>query len=984
MNTTGRRFWRPGFLLWWLGVVLLNPCNLLQAQSPDFHVLNREAGLPHRSVYAIVQHPTGYLLVGTALGLYKYDGLSFAKVPFSRTTTTRHEQVFGLSVGGNGNGYFWNLSGSLFEFAGDSIREFEFTDVTDPVQVKNFYLGTGEYWGYVTGKEALLKVDLRTGELVASFPNSRYVCFGEDREENFYALKGDSIRVFVPNGTTFTYPLPKWKASEQDLELRQNPQGTPIVIARKNGHVYEISWSPETGVIWKAQYLSPKPNAIYAYFQESADKIWLGTENGVIGIGKANRGRELIVGKPVRAIHKDREQNFWFAVYPEGIYQTPSLDIGVYSVEEETLPNNIISSLINTQDGGVLVGMDFGYYAKVQGGKVDVFSTDPARNLSIQFHRSAEGELFLNQSGGYVQAIEQSGRPKGVKMPTGAVETVPFYADEWVMGTYRNVFLVSAESGALVRGEKLTPGRWYSHLAYPQKDQFYFSIDTVIYAYDRTTQALSTYDLSDWGLRGSVLALARQDEILWFTVYSEGVFGMQDGVIVERYTEEEGLNGYGFSELALDEDELWVGSSDGLHHIDLKTRHVRNFDDKDGLVNNDVTRILVQEDTLWVGTTEGLTRIPVAALLPEPVPPPIYLTGLAIWEKDTLLTDSLVLEHDENNLKIEFQGLNFKSRGEFSYAYRLLGVDEGWIKTASSSNFARYPQLQPGKYIFEVIARTRQGVESEAPARMVIVIEPAFWQEWWFWALIALAIGSVIFFSVYLYIRSLKRKNEDRERLITSQLTALRTQMNPHFIFNALNSIQVFIAQSDTLSANFYLNQFSVLMRLVLDMSTQSAITLAQELEALELYLSLEQLRFEEDFSYEVQVDPALEDTTVLIPAMLIQPYVENAIKHGLLHKEKEKNLWVRIHRKSPELLVAEIEDNGVGRAEVARIQQRKRKRHRSQAQALTVRRLELLTQSYTESFFSETEDLTDVQGVACGTRVTLHIPIVPHKPQKT
>jgi LytS/YehU family sensor histidine kinase len=186
---------------------------------------------------------------------------------------------------------------------------------------------------------------------------------------------------------------------------------------------------------------------------------------------------------------------------------------------------------------------------------------------------------------------------------------------------------------------------------------------------------------------------------------------------------------------------------------------------------------------------------------------------------------------------------------------------------------------------------------------------------------------------------------EIKKLLAESQLMALRAQMNPHFVFNCLNSIQECIVTQKYGEASMYLNKFSKLFRSVLNNSGKVMITLAEEIEVLELYLSLEHMRFEKSFHYSLRVDEDLESEEILIPSMLLQPYVENALWHGLMHKESDRQLTICFKKLSDDVFQCVVDDNGIGRKKALELrdQQSKTKRHMSKGMKISEDRIELL-----------------------------------------
>ena len=212
--------------------------------------------------------------------------------------------------------------------------------------------------------------------------------------------------------------------------------------------------------------------------------------------------------------------------------------------------------------------------------------------------------------------------------------------------------------------------------------------------------------------------------------------------------------------------------------------------------------------------------------------------------------------------------------------------------------------------------------------------------------------------------------------LAHSQLTALRSQMNPHFLFNSLNAIQECVVTGEVDSAYNYLSRFSRLLRLVLRHSGHDFISLGEEVEVTDLYLSLEALRLRHQFSYDIVVEPSLDADDVRVPSLLLQPFVENAVWHGLMYKEGEKRLRISF-REDDDTLICEVEDNGVGRAEAARIRTARLagKGQESVGTKLSQQKLQLLQSRYGIAARLEIEDLCNQDGSAAGTRVTVTIP---------
>lgn len=278
------------------------------------------------------------------------------------------------------------------------------------------------------------------------------------------------------------------------------------------------------------------------------------------------------------------------------------------------------------------------------------------------------------------------------------------------------------------------------------------------------------------------------------------------------------------------------------------------------------------------------------------------------------------------------------------------------------------------------LADARMRYETDSKARALEMMNLKVSQQRYFitalsvFILLAMIIGFLLFRQSRL---NAKRQISEMNRRISEITQAnLRQQMNPHFIFNTLNSIQYYMYQHDKLAVNNYLTKFSSLMRKTLENSQHTAIPLQDELDALELYLELESLRFKEKFDYSIQVDEEIDRLLYKIPTMLLQPYVENAIGHGLINMDGKGKLTISIQLKE-DYLCFTVEDNGVGREEAMRIKQGREKHHPPLGTKIAESRMQMANAFYGTRMKVEYTDLKDENGQARGTRVEIQIPVM-------
>lgn len=322
---------------------------------------------------------------------------------------------------------------------------------------------------------------------------------------------------------------------------------------------------------------------------------------------------------------------------------------------------------------------------------------------------------------------------------------------------------------------------------------------------------------------------------------------------------------------------------------------------------------------------------------------------------------------------MEFAALDYRDSPKLQYAYKLEGVNNNWMN-AGTHRFCSYSNLSPGDYLFRIKATNSDGVWNEKGISILIHIVPPIYLTSWFKWSVGVLMFLLVAGLVYWRIDFVHRKERNRRRLIESELQALRLQMNPHFIFNSLNAIQNFVINSDVEKATEYLSKFARLMRMILENSKQQTILLKDEIEFLRLYLEIESVRFEERFDYTIQADPALSGD-VRIPSMLLQPYIENAIRHGLLHKTSRGKLTIKL-ASLDDTIVASIEDDGIGRKKAMEIKERQGPYYKAFGMEITHDRLKILNSFRKKEMRLNVIDLYDEHGEPNGTRIEISIPV--------
>ena len=427
-------------------------------------------------------------------------------------------------------------------------------------------------------------------------------------------------------------------------------------------------------------------------------------------------------------------------------------------------------------------------------------------------------------------------------------------------------------------------------------------------------------------------------------------------------------------------DKLWIYSGNGVYRYDPVNGDILKFTQADGIYNtsNDPGYFFEYNNELFLGYRAAYTRFNPALVNSNSNKPVPYITEIKAGGRylqintDDFTDNALSLDHTQSNITFDFTAIEYNDPEKISFSYMLEGFDDDWIAAGNKRSIS-YTNLPGSEFVFKVKAYNSSGIASDRIAVFKIKIIPPFWKTWWFFLLILLAV-SVISIRISRWLQKRKQElNKMNEQVARVELASLRSQMNPHFIFNSLNSIHKYIWENKQEDASEYLTKFSKLVRMILENSKEKEIPLSKELEGLQLYIELEHRRCNHKFDYSITVDPAINSANVLIPSMIIQPYVENAIWHGLVQKEGSGNLRISIAQGINQLNCI-IEDDGIGRKKAAEIKAQKQDVHKSLGLDITQERLNLLNK---ESGGISSVQIIDIdEGSHTGTKVILQLPL--------
>jgi hypothetical protein len=465
--------------------------------------------------------------------------------------------------------------------------------------------------------------------------------------------------------------------------------------------------------------------------------------------------------------------------------------------------------------------------------------------------------------------------------------------------------------------------------------------------------------------------LEDQDGALWVASAQQGLFKLEDDEVVLHFNERNGLTSDKCKKLETDNDGIWILNEGGFDHLNLITNQLTNYGNQLGLSGISINDFTMDHTSVWFATNEGIVYFD-KSILSQNITPVFNIT--ATNNKQIPVNQETALSYKDNQVIFLFNTIYYKGQSNYKYEYKLLPLQEEWQTQNAKQNQLNFLALKPNNY--QLQARIKTGTTYTDVKTFSFKINKPFWSKTWFNLLVFTTLV-LLLYSVYRWaVLKTKKQQRIREMLAISQLTALRSQMNPHFMFNVLNAVQGLIYSNQKSKANEYLGTFSTLMRKTLDVSDKRDITIAQEVETIELYVSLEQARFEEnDFNYNI-ILPNEDLNQYIIPSLIIQPFVENAIKHGLMHKRGSKNLKIEVLKENENYWEFIIEDNGVGRKASAHINEKIKNKYQSFATNAINNRIYLINKLIEHPIKINVDDLSNILNESKGTRVTIHIPV--------
>lgn len=949
---------------------------LTRFDGTEFKTFSLKDGLPNNYVSSIKEDATHNLWIGTNNGLSEYNGINFTN---HSPPNANQFSVQDLAFDAKGRKWLATSTG-IFLF------DKTFTNVTELLNDKNAVINTvhvdkkGNVW--YGNAEGLFRITEKGGTFTKvkydksqGFMNNSITCISEDAKGNLWiGTYGDGAYVY--DGKRFfriDLNLELYRQTVLDIYFDNRDNVWLATLYNGVGQYNTVSKT----FSWLTEQEGLSNNHVRSIIQDQSGNYWFGTSGG----GVCNYfGKQFTIydkssglgGNFIYSIFRDSRKRLWIGASDRGLSLLDSARF--YNFSAENGFENVKVKAIAEDNNGILY-----------------FGTD---GQGVYVYDGFEFKLIDELKKTYVRAM--------VKDKNGNL---------WIATAGAGLFTLTTD-GPKPLVSKFTTKEGLLHnrltsLLYDKTGRLWYGTENNgIGCLVNNTIQKETVTITN-GLPSNAIRCMTEDNsgYLWLGTAGDGIASFpiyQGDFKVKKYDHRNSLTSSNIYLLCCDNNNnLFTGTETGLDYLFLdkerKPLDIKHYSKGEGFTGIETCQNAVYKDpdgTIWFGTINGLTKYNPANLVKNEHEPITTITNVKLQFEPVSNTEfknavgdwntvsSLDLPYDQNHLTFDFLGINFSNPEAVRYQWMLKGFDKEWSPASPLHSFT-YSNLSPGSYTFMVKACNEDGIWNRQPVELEFHISPPFWLRWWFITILVLTVSGLLFAIFKWRVNRIKSKAAEEQQktqmekeILELEQKALRLQMNPHFIFNALNSIQSQIGTDNEQVARYYLAKFSRLMRQILDNSRQPSITLEEEINTLENYLLIEKFCNGDRFDYTITVDETLEKDYIKIPPMLLQPFIENAIKHGLKYIEGKRGMINVFFKEKDTILECSVTDNGIGRMKAEELNKTSKETyHKSTALLVTQERLDLLQEDKNIRSL-EVIDLYDESGNALGTRVVLRIPL--------
>ena len=955
------------------------------AQELLFGNLGNEVQLPSQECYKIHQDKAGYIWFSTDNGLCRYGNSQLTV--FDARNGLPEESVYTICEDSFGTLWFTTSDNRILYYDGTHLKEAAFNKAYQRffpswVHAIPYALDVSEYGKfYISTHFHSITIDTKTKKVKGIELNSPKSAF------NFLKKENHSFISFPRNNFLSKQLVTLIKGKVRKQIPFQESQGEsyshPQMLTHLSGNTDFIT------IHNKLLRVNPDlshsiydfPDRILNLYTDKTGGLWVGTLNhGVFyypDIKTMQLGHHSLRNYSVTGICEDNEAGIWCSTLEKGIFYNKNKHLVSYS----SVPGlDRTLSLLKFYNNSL--------YASSSSKDLFMLNQDIYKKI----------ELIAEKKIGYSDLVYQNnqwflvGKEILLRTDKHFQSAQQLYRTDYGM---LSSYQISSDNNRLISVmyscifelfEKKAPEMLICGLPFVSKSILYQTGNSYLLG---GNQGIHYFDIGTHqhrklkGIPDHVTKMLRtRSGRIWVITKNDGIYWI-DGKKVTHADKKLSLKTAVLFDITEARDgTIFAGSNQGIYRFKKTGKNYRTvlYNTSNGLSSNEVYKVAADDQFLWFSTFEGLFRFPMNVTIKNTSKPQIHLRNLVVkGVKSSKIKHFLKLDYHQNNLRFTFDILTFKNGTQTKLKY-LLSNDKETTETYVDGNEVILENLPPGKYDLKVFGINNDGEASAEPEVFIFEIEAPFWQTWWFILFFSMSIVIIILLIVRFIIRRIRKSEEAKthiNKLIAEyQITALQAQMNPHFIFNAINTIQGYILEKNEEEAYNYLAKFSKLIRTVLHHSQEKVLLLEHEIEVLNLYIELEKLRFDNCFDYELRLSDAIDPHDIHLPGMILQPYVENAIWHGIVNLQESRRgkLIISMDRTDNILLVC-IEDNGIGREKARSFN--KDKRHKSVGMQLTGERLKAMNRLHGyETAQVAITDLFDENREAAGTKVEVSIPI--------
>jgi len=720
--------------------------------------------------------------------------------------------------------------------------------------------------------------------------------------------------------------------------------------------------------------LTLSANGINAILIDHLNTLWIGTEGGGLNrldentsqfkVYKKNKFEQgSISGNVVWAIIEDRDGIIWAGNYGDGLnaFDRTNETFTVYkrnSITPGSLSNNRILTLLEDNEGNIWIGTRGGGLNKFdkKSEKFEIFMHDPDNKMSVSSNtilslaEDNSGNLWIGTFEGGLNLFNKQNKTFKAFLNDPNNSECLSNNNIWaILFDSKNRMWLGTQGGLNVC---LLPNNDNLKFKY-FTDQNGLSSNTV---FGLTEDNDGNIWMSTF--RGiSKLNMHAFEEILEFDKIGEKNSYNPFEPIFKTYDVSDGLLSNEFNQgayLKANDGTMYFGSLKGVNYFNPDSIKENTFNTNIAITDFKIFNRSVR--VIDENSEEKGNRV-------------IQINNDYFLSKKITYLDKIELTYRESVFSFDFASLDYTKPEKNNYAYKMDGFNSEWNFVAGQSS-ATYTNLDAGEYVFRVKATNSDGKWSTKEARLGIIISPPFWKTTWFILLMGLLFILALIYTVRRIISKQKEKERIEKERIELQLKTIKNQIDPHFAFNAMNMIGSLVYKNDPDAVYDYFTRFARLIRSTLQDSEKISRPLSEELEFVKNYVEIQKTRFKDKFDFVLSIDKKV-DTSIEVPKMIIQTHIENAIKHGLMHKNGMGKLNVTVGQENGRLIIS-VEDNGVGRKKAAELSKRSTKKGMQIINQIFQLYYKLTANKIEQKIF----DLEDSQGSATGTRVDVIIEV--------